>query len=237
MTLPFRTGNRVYQSEGWAGLTISLLEERIVLESPDTLRMLSSSVNLGGFAHGERVVNWEVPLSYRGTDPEEDMKSRLAEWGYSAERTVGLLTAAKLTHASILEEDGDCCHLISCTTAGTRNAARSGLPRPTFSAYRPGTINTIIAVNGAMTDSAMVNALITAVEAKSAALQDLGIVDPDNGLLATGTTTDAIVLAVSQRSELGVVHPYAGAATTIGNAIGRLVYETVYEAVRTQHDN
>ncbi len=80
----------------------------------------------------------------------------------------------------------------------------------------------------------MVNALMTAVEAKAAALQDVGLRDPDNGLIATGTTTDAIVLGVSGNSAYGAVHEYAGTATTVGAAIGKLVYDTAYEAVVTQ---
>ena len=81
-----------------------------------------------------------------------------------------------------------------------------------------------------MTAAAMVNAVITATEAKAAALQDLGIVDPLHNAAATGTTTDAIVIAVSQSDRYGVRHAYAGSATTIGSAIGKAVYDTVYEA-------
>jgi adenosylcobinamide amidohydrolase len=79
----------------------------------------------------------------------------------------------------------------------------------------------------------MVNGIITATEAKAAALQDLGIRDED-GDLATGTTTDAIVLGVSQSQQYPRPHLFAGAATTIGNGIGRLVYDAVYTAVSTQ---
>ncbi|WP_236013164.1 adenosylcobinamide amidohydrolase [Paenibacillus glycanilyticus] len=45
------------------------------------------------------------------------------------------------------------------------------------------------------------------------------------------------MVGVSGNPAYQAVHAYAGAATTIGNAIGRLVYETVQEACRTQHES
>lgn len=83
----------------------------------------------------------------------------------------------------------------------------------------------------------MVNAIITATEAKTAALQQLGIIEQANGQAATGTTTDAIVIGVSQAASWNALHAYAGVATTIGCAIGEAVYDTVLEATRTQHED
>jgi adenosylcobinamide amidohydrolase len=80
----------------------------------------------------------------------------------------------------------------------------------------------------------MVNAVITAAEAKAAALQDLGVTDPVSGLAATGTTTDAVVVGVSQSERYRELHAYAGTATSIGDMIGRIVYESVCESVRSQ---
>ncbi|MNN81267.1 Adenosylcobinamide amidohydrolase [compost metagenome] len=94
-------------------------------------------------------------------------------------------------------------------------------------AYRPGTINIMLGIDGLLTPAAMVNAVMTAAEAKAAALADLGITDPENGLIATGTTTDAVVLAVSGSRRYGAEHVYAGTATDLGGAIGRLVYAAV----------
>jgi adenosylcobinamide amidohydrolase len=85
----------------------------------------------------------------------------------------------------------------------------------------------MLGIDGRLTPAAMVNAVQTAVEAKAAALADLGITDPENGLIATGTTTDAIVLAVSQSGRYNAEHVYAGTATDLGGAIGRLVYSAV----------
>lgn len=236
MTQPFRSGT-VYHSELWSGVSFRLLEDRIETRLPERIHALSSAVHPGGFSYADRIVNWKVPLTYQCDDPVRDLISQCEEWTCEPQHTIGLITAAKLTHASIAEYLGDRFKLLCCTTVGTSNAARAGLPRHTFSAYTPGTINTIILIDGQMTEAAMVNAVITATEAKTAALQQLGIVEQATGHSATGTTTDAIVIGVSQQAHWNAVHAYAGAATTIGCSIGEAVYETVLDAGRTQHED
>jgi adenosylcobinamide amidohydrolase len=235
LTQPFRQGFR-FDSAIWRGVSLQLLEDRIEVSSQEQLYALSSAVHPGGFSYTNRIINWKVPLTYQCDDPVRDLVQRCAEWGSDPALTIGLITAAKLTHAAVTEYEGDKFKLLCCTTVGTRNAARAGLPRSTFSAYTPGTINTILIIDGQMSESAMVNAIITATEAKTAALQQLGIVEKATGNSATGTTTDAIVIGASQSASWNAVHAYAGAATTIGCAIGEAVYETVLEATRTQHE-
>ncbi|WP_427181516.1 adenosylcobinamide amidohydrolase [Paenibacillus sp. TC-CSREp1] len=120
---------------------------------------------------------------------------------------------------------------IGTDISDTSNKASSNTSS-TFS-YVPGTINIMLWFNGQITPGAMVNAIQTAVEAKAAALADAGIMDSENGLTATGTTTDAIVLAVRQTEhESQPLHTYAGTATALGAAIGRLVYDTVTESLQ-----
>ncbi|MFD7525201.1 adenosylcobinamide amidohydrolase [Paenibacillus chitinolyticus] len=110
-------------------------------------------------------------------------------------------------------------------TVGYSNMARAGRGLPA-SALFPGTINIIVAVEGELTDEAMVNAVITATEAKATALQDLGVALED-GSGATGTTTDAVLIASTQRGRL---HRYAGTATYLGHMIGRSVYEAAMQS-------
>jgi adenosylcobinamide hydrolase len=236
MTQPFRTGSGVFHSYFCGGLSVRLEEDHIIMQSEEPANVLSSAVYGGGLGHARSFVNWKVPLSYNGSDPAQDLGKRLNHWGYSPEWSVGLITAAKLTHASIIETDGDCFSILCCTTAGTGNAARAGLSRPVYPAYSVGTINSFLFIDGRMTPSAMVNAVIAATEAKTAALQDLGIMDPLHGREATGTTTDSVVIAVSQSVRYNELHHYAGAATTIGDSICKLVYESVHESVRTQKE-
>lgn len=236
MTQPFRSTDN-YKSVVWHGVSLRMLEDRIEVCLPHKVRALSSAVYPGGFSQSDRIINWKVPLNYYCEDPIYDIMNKCSEWNCDPNAMIGLITAAKLTHASVVEKQGDQFNLLCCTTVGTRNAARSGMTRPAYSAYKPGTINTIVLIDGQMTESAMVNAIITATEAKSAALQELGIVEKENGMLATGTTTDAIVIGVSQSEHWNATHAYAGPATTIGCAIGEAVYAAVLEATRTQHED
>ena len=231
---PFRQSGTQYRSIVWPCVTVDLINnEYLLLKSPVSLTTVSSATWGGGMQKGTHFVNWRVPLSYRCEDPHQLMKEQIEKWGYPLEGTLGFQTAAKLAHGAIAEEEGDQYRLFCCVTAGTGNSARAGKKRETFSAYECNTINIFLLIDGHLTPSAMVNAIITATEAKVAALQDLGIKD-EEGELATGTTTDAIVIGVSQNPAYPRPHLFAGAATTIGNGIGRLVYETVYTAVSTQ---
>ena len=73
----------------------------------------------------------------------------------------------------------------------------------------------------------MVNAVITATEAKTDILQQHGVRTPENQP-ATGTSTDSVVVACMGRGDL---LPYAGPATSVGWLIGRSVRQSLGEAV------
>lgn len=114
-------------------------------------------------------------------------------------------------------------------TAGLGNAARAGEARPLDRLY-PGTVNIIVAVDGRMTDAAMANAVITATEAKAAVFQDLRIRVGGTGSIATGTTTDAVLVAATGRGRRDYV--YAGTATRLGYLLSRAVYAAAEQACR-----
>jgi len=230
---PFADKRQVdFHSAVWPGLVIRCRGDHLTIEPPTELDCLSNAVYGGGRVSAGRIVNWQVHRDYGGFDPERDLEDMLNHWGYSPAAVVGLQTAAAIAGASVQEEAGEGYRLSVCVTSGTGNAARSGVGRQTYPAYTAGTINTVILVDGRLTFPAMLNALITATEAKAAALQDIGITDPVSGRAATGTTTDVVVIGVGQAADSGPVHAYAGTATTIGDAIGRLVYASICEATR-----
>lgn len=237
MSTPFiHTGlteeRHVYQSDVYPGLSLGRQGRHVVLHLPTEADALGSAVYGGGMVRLQRMVNIYVDRFYRCDDPQRDIRQLLQQWDYPLEGTAGLLTAVRLEHAAVAEEKDDEASVFICATAGVSNGARAGSQRTTFPAdYVPGTINLMIAVDGRMTPAAMVNAIMTATEAKAAALADLGVADAENGLPATGTTTDAVVIGVSQNPAYGLLHPYAGTATNIGGRIGRLVYSAVQEAL------
>ncbi|ASA19602.1 adenosylcobinamide amidohydrolase [Paenibacillus donghaensis] len=232
---PFFDGDqpRIYQSKVWPGLTLELKSGHLLLEFPTEADGLSSAVYGGGMVRLKRAVNQFVSRDYECSNPVRDMEQQLRQWGYPLEGCAGLMTAVPLEHAAVLEEDTGSAGIWCCVTAAAGNAARAGVLRPVLQAYRPGTINLMLAIDGCLTPAAMVNAVMTATEAKAAALADLGITDPENGLTATGTTTDAVVLAVSGSRRYAAEHVYAGTATDLGGAIGRLVYTAVTASLQS----
>lgn len=251
---PYRAGQQQYAAQVVEDVRISWRDAHVAIELPEKARIWSSAVFNGGEMNGSCIVNHMVGRFFDSKDPAEYMRESCLAWGYDPANTVGLITAAKLSHLSLQERHGDEFDLLCATTAGTTNAARAGVPRAVFSSYmtmeedgrngneaaampqKPGTINTVIVLEAQLTDAAVWNLLMVAAEAKAAALADLHIQDPETGLVATGTTTDTVVIAVLNRGTYHRKHLYGGTATTIGSAVGQLVYETVYESVQTQKE-
>lgn len=232
MATPFLDGQTAdYQSEVWPGLVLKHGERHLLLQMPSMVEAMGSAVHGGGVTRLRRMTNIYVDRTYDCSDPVRDVIEWLREWRYPIDTTAGLLTAVQLRHASVMEEKNAEAAVFCCVTSGTSNAARAGSERTTYPAYSPGTVNIMLLIDAKLTQAAMVNALMTAVEAKAAALADLNVRDAENGLLATGTTSDAIILGVSQSSAYPVEHQYAGTATHLGAMIGRSVYGAVKEGL------
>ena len=70
----------------------------------------------------------------------------------------------------------------------------------------------------------MIEAVITATEAKTAALQNLGIKSPASGTPATGTGTDAIAVACGHGS---IKVQYCGKHVIFGEILAKLVIEAL----------
>lgn len=236
MAVPFlNSRNRSYHSVAWPGTVVSLESKNdqphIRITLPGQAASMSSAIYGGGFVQLDHIVNRYVNKYYDCSDPIGDMTNFIAAHGYPGESSAGLMTAVKLKYTSIREETGEQASILCCATAGVGNAARAGASRTTFAAYQPGTINMILMIDGVLTPGCMLNAVLTATEAKAAALQDMNVLDHETGAVATGTTTDAIVVGVSGNPAYGVNHHYAGTATDLGGMIGRLVYESVTESI------
>ncbi|MDK8182953.1 adenosylcobinamide amidohydrolase [Paenibacillus sp. UMB4589-SE434] len=261
---PYRKGSQYYESQDVQGVKVTWRNEHAVVEWEETADVWSSAVFHGGHAQATKIVNHMVGKGFDCSDPVGYMELKCKEWGYDAKQTVGLLTAARMTHLSVEGLEGDQFSLFCATTAGTSNAARAGMKRETYSSYLtldenlerkdslakaqdhkddkfsgmiPGTINTIIVIEARIQEAAVLNLLQSAVEAKAAALADLNIRDRETGLIATGTTTDTVAIAILDRGRYTAEHQYGGTATTIGNELGMLVYNTVSESVRTQFED
>ncbi|WP_310195189.1 adenosylcobinamide amidohydrolase [Bacillus sp. 3255] len=232
-----------------AGLRMELVNAAygsyLLIRCDTALRTLNSSPWGGGFGMHTALMNRQVDKLYNEADPLSEMDAFMRREGLSPGETAGMLTAAmvkdagyrtltwtgdgveELGHARSSAHEQERLHVCAWVTVGLGNKARAGAVLPAASLY-PGTINTILVIDAQLTDAAMVNAVITATEAKAAALHDLGIVTAD-GKPATGTTTDAVLVAATGR---GRTYSYAGTATAVGYMIGRTVYEAIMASGR-----
>jgi adenosylcobinamide hydrolase len=159
--------------------------------------------------------------------------------GISPEEISFLSTGADMDNLAVCERSYQEFSVCCLATGGTGNALRSGVDGANYVErngkfeYTPGTINMIILFNAALSSGAMARALITATEAKTAALQDLGVrsvYSPEN--LATGTGTDNIIIVSGRDSETPL--RWTGGHTKIGELIGVTARLAVIEALEKQ---
>ncbi|WP_051620333.1 adenosylcobinamide amidohydrolase [Paenibacillus sp. UNC451MF] len=211
-----------------ANITFHDVEDELnsfyVIESSRPLRTINSSMWGEGLGWHSRLMNRQVDRNYLCDDPLAEMHDFMRERGIGVEDTAALLTAARVQDRGYSKQCS-ASGLTVCTwaTVGLSNKARAGSVRNVDELF-PGTINLITIIDGTLTDAAMVNAVITATEAKAAALQDANIRLHDSEELATGTTTDAVLIAATQK---GPSYRYAGTATQLGYCIGKTVYDAV----------
>nr|WP_106784492.1 adenosylcobinamide amidohydrolase [Lysinibacillus timonensis] len=200
----------------------------IVMKSDAPLRTFSSAAHNPGYGEFRNFVNRTVDLNYNPINVQKEMEAFLEEHHLNVEDTVAMMTAVNMQFAHIdLYEDGETSVTIF-VTAGLGNTV--DVTRSHEYAYRPsvGTINIFIFINGRATDEALIQALICAVEVKAKVMQERQILDQTSNTIATGTSTDSILVAATQ---MGEFHQYGGSITRLGSLIGKGLYATLDKAV------
>ena len=220
---------------GNCGITVTQSSEYVHVSSNSGLRCISSGIHAGGLRNVHHVLNFKVSKEYDCRNPKQDLRGRITRIGLNPDQATALMTAALLEDAGWAEATGSGWSLLVCVTAGFANAARVSAKLATK--YRPGTVNIMVIVDGRLTDDALVESVITVTEAKSAVLQDLGITCSD-GQIATGTTTDAVVIGATQDSVGDGRHliEYTGLATEFGSRLSEAVYKALFSAGRRYLD-
>ncbi|MCP4577959.1 MAG: ABC transporter substrate-binding protein [Deltaproteobacteria bacterium] len=152
--------------------------------------------------------------------------------GVSAHTSSFLFTGADMDQIAVVHQQFKDMTVYALVTAGVRsNALRMGQDEGKY--YEPGTINIILLSNMKLTPRAMTRAIISATEAKTAALMDLDVrstVAPRR-YQATGTGTDNILVVQGT----GIPIKNAGGHSKMGELIARAVYQGVQEAVSKQN--
>ena len=179
-------------------------------------------------------------------DPREYRRLTCQKYGLSDESCATLGTAANMRYAAIREASFRDQTAVAVVTGGVEtNAGRAGDKATVYEwngAYekvsaeefvRHGTINIMLLINQELTEGAMVRAIITATEAKTAALQELVVGSRYSDGLATGTGTDQIGIASRLHSE--TILSGAGKHSVMGELIGQTVREAVLETLKLQN--
>lgn len=213
------------------GTCYRVIRQTLVVDLGQAKRVLSSAPHRGGLVHARYILNHQVESppteseSANPCDPGRYLNVVAASLGIR-ERVVGLLTAVPMTRLVALREEDTRGNLwVECfCTVGVANAVRAGeLPSADSQLFRPvGTINIIMVTNAYLTASAMVGAVQVATESKTAVLLERAIRSSVSTAIATGTGTDAVVVACGLRAE-GPVLRYSGTHTELGAMIGRVV--------------
>lgn len=199
----------------------------VSLTATSPLKTLSSAVHNPGMGWYRSFVNRHVDANYNCDDVKTEMANYLETNGFNCTDTVGMMTAVTTEHVEIGEYVGHFGTVLIAVTAGVGNAV--DVSQALSREQRVGTINTWVIINGDLPDEAFIQAMITATEAKTKALQIEEIKDPLTGTIATGTSTDSLLVAATQQGE----HlPYAGPITELGKLIGHGVYECTSKALQ-----
>lgn len=200
-------------------------EGALVISFSEPWRCLSSSIVGGGFSTSKWIINLSVGKDYHSETPEKDLREAALKVGIEDE-FVGMMTAAKLENVAIAEE-GD---VTAVVTAGVSNACAAG---DSVEGEKASTINIALLIDAELTEAAMVNAVKTATEAKTIALHDLDVRSKNSDRFASGTSTDTIVVACSQK---GKSFRYSGTGTKLGMKISKVVKKAVREGILKQDE-
>ncbi|CAM3724429.1 adenosylcobinamide amidohydrolase [Mesobacillus zeae] len=224
------------ETEGDLSINESMLSfslEHIVLKAPFPLKTMSSGVVGSGTGWHKNFVNRHVDRRYDCSDHRNEMREYLRSYNFEPVETVGMMTAVILEDVCHHFYEGSNFSVLVVVTAGVGNSVDASKSDAHSSGMKPGTINTWVFVNGVLTEEAYIQAIVTASEAKAKAMSDMEVKDLITGTIATGTSTDSILIAATQR---GSGLDYAGTITSLGKIIGKGVHECTCRAIQKSRE-
>ena len=205
-----------------------LKENVLAVLSSNTLSVISTAIHNGGCQRTNTIINTQVSDDYGDRRLHDDPEFFIIESSKKLgtfDDFVGMVTYASVKDFSLVSKiDGDLAVSV-IATAGCTHTESSGEEIETHEI--PGTINIIVIIDGNPTTSCLASTLITATEAKTAALRDLDLRSRYSGGEATGTITDALVTAKTGRGSSIV---YGGPASKLGKLIGFCTRKAVKDA-------
>jgi len=211
---------------------LKISKNHLEMKVPKPLKTLSSGVTGAGVGWYTNFVNRHVDKNYQCDHYEEEMKSYLRAHHVIPEQTVGMMTAVYIEDAAYKNIGSEDLSVFIVATAGVGNAVDAAQAIEHSSELLPGTINIWIFVNGALSEAAYIQSIMTAAEAKASVLRREQVMDPITGTLATGTSTDSILIAATQE---GDPIEFAGTISPLGKLIAAGVTECVTESLKKRN--
>jgi adenosylcobinamide amidohydrolase len=199
------------------------------------LSTVSSAIYNGGFKKAKAILNVQAPEGFSDRKLHENPQKFIID---SAEKLgisrhfVGMVTAAAVDKfALVSKKHGDLTVTVTATAVdpegNTCSHAETAGETITVEEM-PGTINIMVMIDGNPTESCLVSTVLTATEAKTAAMRELDIKSRYSGDVATGTITDAIIVAKTNRGEPII---YGGPASELGQLVGYCTRKAVKESI------
>lgn len=194
----------------------------LVADLPEAMEVLSTAPFGGGWQLAQRLLwrevrNADLPHGFAVEDWFASEMARAPEAGQ-----IGMLTSCDIGKWRLAEAEVEGLRAAALVTLGLSNAEAVGRRLPVPHAEY-GTINILVALDCGLSELAQLEAYAIAIEARTAAVMDLGM-ELATGR-ATGTGTDCLALA-ARRGANG----YAGLHTAIGEAVGAATRQAVREA-------
>ena len=213
------------------GNKIKLVMENNVLAiiSSNELAVMSSAIHNGGCKKTKVIINTQVFDDYGDKKLHDDPVNYIIECSKKIgnfENFVGMVTYACIDDFSLISKKEGDLGVSVVATAGCTHAESSGEEIDVQEIS--GTINIIVIIEGNPTASCLATAIITATEAKTAAVRDLDLRSRYSGVEATGTITDALVVA---KTGQGNNIEYGGPASKLGKLIANCTRKAVKDAV------
>lgn len=207
------------------GVAIEVGRDAVVVTADAPLTVVSSAVVGGGFSRARALVNLHVDRDFDHQDLDELLARFVRERGLPPPY-VGLFTGAWTEKAQVTSEFMNRTGAVAAVTVGLTDLAAAGIHGPATS--RPGTINTIVVIDGAPEVAALVNAVATVAEVKAGVIAAAGLRCRD-GAQATGTPTDAIAVATTGR---GLRHRFGGPVSELGALVARVARRALDRGIR-----
>lgn len=146
--------------------------------------------------------------------------------------TALLTTASMNRHAYVCQSEDSIIIEVIATAGVEKTAHRAGDGYTYYEKdgafHTGGTINLLVFTNCALTDGALTKSLLTITEAKTVALQSIGITSVLSNQPATGTSTDGVIMTIDPNGELLTD---TGTFSQFGDTLAKAVRSAIEKAL------